>query len=390
MKEEKVIVSLIIVAAGKSERFGEDKLTVKVLGKSLLAHLLHSVEQLDEIDEVILVTKEKLFDFAERILSRSQKPWKIVKGGKTRQDSVFQGLLAAKGDIVLIHDAARPILDRRLLKRLLEALTTYPAVVPVIPVTDTLRKSIGEGVLGEVVKRENLYRVQTPQGFKREILLSAYKEVGEKRAKFTDDSTLLEETLGIKTHWVKGEEKNIKITHREDIEVLESFLIKELRTGFGFDRHPLVPERPLVIGGVHIPFHKGALGHSDGDVVIHALVDAILGAAGLGNIGLLFPDTDPEYKDKKSTFFLEETIKRLKERGFSLLSADVTVLLEEPKISKFVEEMKGVLSPILEIDPDHLSIKPKRGEGLDSVGKGIAIEAYAVVNVIRGGLNDSN
>lgn len=384
MNSKKIRASFVIVAAGKAERFGGEKLTFEIFGKPLLSYMLDSLQKIDEIEELIVVTRADMISFIRKLLHEYKKPWRVVKGGVTRADSVFEGLRVSRGDVVLIHDGARPVLSRDLVKRILEALTLYPAVVPALPVTDTLRESLGEKILGEMVNRENLLRIQTPQGFKRDILLLAHEKVGKDRGKFTDDSTLVEEALGVKVHWILGDVKNIKITHREDIKLLESLLIQDLRTGFGFDRHPLVPERPLVIGGVKIPFHKGALGHSDGDVVIHALVDAILGATGLGNIGLIFPDTDPMYKDRESVYFLKETIRRTKERGFSVLSADVTVLLEEPKISNFTDKMRGVISPILEIDPDRLSIKPKRGEGFESVGKGLAIEAFAVVTLIKG------
>ncbi len=383
-------VSFVVVAAGSGSRFGGDKVKIEVFGRPVLSYLFYTLSGIEEIDEIVVATRKELIPFVEKNLKNLNKPFLVVEGGESREDSVYEAVKRTKGDLLLIHDGARPLLTRGLVMRVLDALKDHPSVVPGVPERDTLRWVIKEGALGDVVKRDRVIRIQTPQGFWREVILNGLKKAGKKRRRYTDDATLVRDMIGVKTNFVGGDERNIKITYKEDLELVERLLLREIRVGFGFDRHRLIEGRPLVIGGVKIPYKKGALGHSDGDVVIHSLVDALLGATGLGNIGQHFPDTDPRFEGKDSLYFLEEAMNMVRENGFLVLSADTTVLLEEPKLTDYLEEMRVRISRFLDVDPTKVSIKPKRGEGLDSVGKGMAVEAYSVIMVVKGGLDDSN
>jgi len=372
------VVSAVIVAAGKGKRFGKDKIFFNIAGRPLIFWTLLKFEELEEVDEIILVLSKENLARGEELKQHFRKLSHIVPGGKERGDSVFNGLKNTKGGRVLIHDGARPLVSSQLIKRVIKELEQYPAVVPCTRIPDTLKNLEGNKVQG-VVDRNSIVVIQTPQGFKRDLIFEAYKRALKEKKYFTDDSSLLEDVLGIKSQCIAGEKNNIKITYEEDIKLLEAYLMKEskLRIGIGFDSHRLVEGRKLFIGGVEIPSLKGALGHSDGDALIHAIIDAILGASGQKDIGVLFPDTDDKYKNINSIVLLEK-VREIIEKKFVILNIDSIVKLERPKISEYIPKMKKKIAEALKIPEERINIKGKTGEKTGPVGEGKIIEAQAV------------
>ncbi len=370
-----------MVAAGKGERFGAPKQVQPLLGLPLLEHSLVAFQQHPEVDEVVLVLAEGLLGQAADFKARYPKLRQVVAGGETRGASVLRGLEVAQGEWVLVHDAARPLLRQALIGRVLRRLERHPVVVPVLPVPDTVKYRQNDHVKGQV-DRSRLALVQTPQGVWARILRRAYERAGDEAVHFTDESNLVEHALGIPASTVPGDPDNIKVTFPEDLQRVEALMTRRMCVGFGYDRHRLGPGRPLVLGGIEIPSDLGALGHSDADVVIHALVDALLGAAALGDIGGLFPDHDPQWKDAPSRIFLEQVRQLLESRGFRVLHVDVTVVLERPKVRPYAAEIRKNLAKLLGIAPDRVSLKGKSGEGKGEVGRREIVEAYAVATLV--------
>ncbi len=373
-----VDVSLIVAAAGESKRFGEPKIFHEIFGRPLLFYTLYAFEKFKEISEIIVATRPEFVASVEEICSLIRKPAVVVEGGKSREESVANALKVAKGNYVLIHDGVRPCVSQRLISSILQELERYDAVIPALrPVETTLRASTEEVTR---LNRDEILLVQTPQGFKKDLILTAVEKAGERLAEFSDESTLVMDVLGITPHFIDGDRDNIKVTFREDIAFILNKLIGEIRTGLGYDIHRLGVGRKLFIGGVHIEAPFGAVAHSDGDVLIHALIDALLGAAGLGDIGQHFPDTDPQYKGISSLVLLERTQKLLEQKGFWVLNIDSTVILEKPKLRPYIDQMKRKIADVLKMPAHRISIKGKRGEGMGSVGKSEAVEA--IVNVL--------
>ncbi len=373
--------SAVVVAAGKGERFGAPKQVQPLLGIPLMEHSLMAFQQHPRVEEVVLVLAEGLLSRAEDLQRRYPKLRAVVPGGETRGASVRKGLEQVQGEWVLVHDAARPLLRMALIDRVLKGLERHPVVVPVLPVPDTVKYRRGDHLEGQL-DRSELALVQTPQGVWARILRRAYERAGAQAVYFSDESNLVEHALGIHAVPVAGDPENLKITYPEDLQRMEALMTRRLCVGFGYDRHQLGPGRPLILGGVQIPSDLGALGHSDADVVIHALVDALLGAAALGDIGALFPDHDPQWKDAPSRIFLEHALKLLRSRGFRVLHVDITVLLERPRILPHAPEIRQNLARMLEISVDRVSIKGKSGEGKGPVGRREMIEAYAVATLV--------
>ncbi len=362
------MISAVVVAAGKGERFGAPKQWMLLGGKPLLWWSALGFGRHPRVDEVVLVVREEDLGRARQL--NLPKVEKIVHGGKTRSESVLNGVKAAAGEWVLVHDGARPLLSESLISRVIEALGKHSSVIPALRVADTVVRPDGTPV-----PREGLLRVQTPQGFWREKLLEAFERA---EGSFTDEGTLLKEVLGISPFFVQGEEANLKITYPEDLALAERLL--PVRVGFGWDAHPFEEGRPLTLGGVEIPYEKGLSGHSDADVLTHAVIDALLGAASLGNIGQLFPDDDPAYKGARSIELLRRVAELLRERGLSVQQVDCTLILAKPKLGPKLAEIERSLSEAVGAP---VSVKPKSGNGLGFAGRGEGAEAYAVA-VVRG------
>jgi len=369
-------VSVIIASAGKGKRFGSSKTFFELFGYPLLYFTLIPFNSIESVDEIILLVSSEDLERGTLLKKYFKKIKEVLTGGKERGDTVKKGLQLVRNDYVLVHDGARPLVSKNLIEKVIQALKDHPAVVPAISLRDTIKEREGDFVKG-FIDRDRLVAVQTPQGFKRDLLEKAYNQAEIKKIKTTDDSSLVEKILGLKSLVVKGEEENIKVTYREDIDMIRKIIAKDMRIGFGYDIHRLGRGRKLIVGGVVISEEFGAVGHSDGDALTHSIIDALLGGTSLGDIGQHFPDTDPDLMGISSLSLLERTSELLRERGIIVVNIDATVVLEKPKILPYVEEMKANISQVLNIDKNRISIKGKRGEGMDSVGKGESIISYS-------------
>ena len=404
-----MFVSAIIAAAGRGLRLGsaQPKQLLSVGGQTVLERSVALFLAHPTIGEVIVALPADLVEAPPDYLRGASKPLRVVAGGGRRQDSVANALriVSDRTDLVVIHDAARPFASADLIARTIHAAAESGAAVAALPARDTVkigdRRDWAAGALvRETLARESVYLVQTPQAFRREILRDALAGDGDA----TDESTLVERA-GHPVRLVEGEPDNIKITTPEDLRLAEAIAggrrlaagsaasgagpggvggapsVRTGRAGIGYDLHRLVPGRRLVLGGVEIPSDWGALGHSDADVVCHALTDAILGAAGLGDIGGHFPDSDPAWKDASGLDLLGRVVAQAAEHGLEIGNVDVTVVLERPKIRDHVDSMRARIAATLGIAASRVSVKGKTNEGLDAVGRGEAIAAHAIALV---------
>lgn len=366
---------VILACGGKSLRMGENKLLIDCGGIPLIKRTCLSFRGIEEIKRLIIAVPEGDIPFYDELMSDIGISYLLVAGGKTRQESIHNAVLMAKEDIIIIHDGARPFLSRELILRSLEDAYRYGNSVACVPAKDTIRYCDSES--SYCPKRENLYTVQTPQSFSRRLYLYAADMAEES---FTDDAQLLD-SIGIKPHLTKGEYSNIKITTPEDLMYLKNYSQEELRVGHGYDVHRLVKGRELILGGVKIPYEKGLLGHSDADVLLHALMDALLGAAALGDIGKHFPDSDPSYSGISSMTLLEKVYDLLALAGYKPSNADITVIAQEPKLAGYIQKMRDNISLALGLDRDRISVKATTEEGLGFTGNKEGIAAHAVVTI---------
>jgi 2-C-methyl-D-erythritol 4-phosphate cytidylyltransferase / 2-C-methyl-D-erythritol 2,4-cyclodiphosphate synthase len=309
-------------------------------------------------------------------------PVRVVPGGARRQDSVASAFdcVADHTDVVLVHDAARPFVTADLISRAIDGAARYGAAIVAVAARDTVKRvEPGEHpVIAGTIPRETVYLAQTPQAFRRDVLGAAVA-LGRSGIVATDEA-MLAEHAGHAVHVIEGDPSNVKITTMEDLEAarLRMRPATTARIGTGYDLHRLIEGRPLIVGGVTIPFERGAHGHSDADVVCHAVIDALLGAACAGNVGEHYPDTDARWKDASSVMLLRDALRRVRARGFTVENVDVTVVLERPKIAPFIPEMRACLAGALGVDAASVSVKGKTNEGVDAVGRGEAIAAHAV------------
>jgi len=284
---------------------------------------------------------------------------------------------------VLVHDAARPFADAALIDRVLAGVARTGAAVPAIPVRDTVKRADPHtSLVAETIPRDGLWLAQTPQGFRRPVLADAIA-LGARGVVATDEAMLAEQA-GHAVAIVPGDEANLKITTPDDLARARAGLLAGARVGTGYDLHRLVPGRPLVLAGVVIPFDRGPDGHSDGDVVCHAVVDAIFGAAGAGDIGRHFPNTDPAWKDAAGLDLLGRGLAIVREQGWAVSSVDVTVILERPKLVPHIDQIRSRVATTLGIAAAAVSVKGKTNEGVDAVGRGEAIAAHAVAVLVMG------
>jgi 2-C-methyl-D-erythritol 4-phosphate cytidylyltransferase/2-C-methyl-D-erythritol 2,4-cyclodiphosphate synthase len=373
----------LVVAAGSGSRAGSElpKQYRMVAGKSVLAHALGHLrhERIDEIRVVIGAGQERRY--AEAI-GEAALPSPVI-GGETRQHSVRNGLeaVAAEGGAasVLIHDAARPLLPAAVVDRLIEALGGREGAVPVLPVVDSL--ALGGSELGDSVSRTELVRVQTPQAFRFESILAAHRSWGG-ATEATDDAQVAR-AAGGPVVMVPGDQMLEKLTYEEDFERAEQRLNSTLvtRTGLGFDVHALAEGEDLWLGGLLIPHSKGLKGHSDADVVLHALTDALLGAIGEGDIGDHFPPSEPKWRGAASSLFLEHARSLIDARGGRIDHADITIICEAPKIGPHRQAMRGHIASLLRVPAGRISVKATTTErlGFTGRGEGIAVQAVATV-----------
>jgi 2-C-methyl-D-erythritol 4-phosphate cytidylyltransferase / 2-C-methyl-D-erythritol 2,4-cyclodiphosphate synthase len=380
-------VTAIIAAAGDGRRMAADvpKQFIEIGGLSLLQHSINAFCRVARITDIIVVTRADAVEDVVRTISTGGRAAAVVAGGATRQESVAAAFdrVAPDSAYVLVHDAARPFVTPDLIERTLDAAIESGAAIAALPARDTVKQAVASGgrsFVARTIPREEVYLAQTPQAFRRDILAAAV-ELGRRGTAGTDEAALAE-LAGSRIRLVDGDARNFKVTTASDLELSRGLLagtaVGQARAGTGYDLHRLVAGRPLLLAGVRIPSASGALGHSDADVVCHAVTDAVLGAAGAGDIGRHYPDTDPEWKDASSIRLLAECVRKVRTLGFEVINVDVTVILEQPKIAPHVPEIQAALAVALGIDAGRVSVKGKTNEGVDAVGRGEAIAAHAV------------
>ncbi|MBO4301455.1 MAG: 2-C-methyl-D-erythritol 4-phosphate cytidylyltransferase [Desulfovibrio sp.] len=385
----------LILAAGHGHRLaaalnGTSKQFLLWQNLPLFWHPALAISRSSVVDGVIFVFPPEELQLAQAMIrdARCRKdlglPWFVTAGGELRQDSVRLGLeaLPANARHVLVHDAARPFLQPNLVRRISAALNEgADGVIPVVPVTDTI-KTIADGRVTGTLPRANLMSVQTPQGFALEVLREAHAYALKTRLTVTDDAALLE-ALGYEVRAIPGEDHNVKITRPEDLDRLHDTSPQEVRTGMGYDVHRFGQGHPLKLGGVPIPGTQEVVAHSDGDVLLHALIDAILGCACLDDIGTHFPDNDPRFEGISSAVLLHQALDMAHEAGFTPLHADMTVVAQSPRLTPYRNEIKKNVARLLSLPPDAVNLKATTEEHLGFTGRVEGIKAYAIVTATR-------
>ncbi len=420
--DNKKNVNVIIAAGGAGKRVGSKKpkqfLTIE--GKAIICKSIEPFYFNDRVDKIYLIVPEGYVEYCKKIISNefidlNEKSLCIIEGGKERQDSIYEAIKCISEDeleneelLILVHDGARPYLTQDLVERTITGAELQGAVIPILPVTDTVRIKEDDEI--KVIDRNKLMVAQTPQGFKGSILINAYEKAMKEEYFGTDDGQVVQ-WAGFELKTIEGEQDNKKITVVEDLPkevqvnisidekmasnyvppngdknenkaIEKRALLKDFpRIGSGYDVHKLVEGRELILGGVQVPFNKGLDGHSDADVLVHAIMDAILGAAALGDIGKHFPPSDMKYKGVSSLTLLSQVKNIIKEKGYVIGNIDATVVCEKPKISDYVIEMKNNICEILELDIERLNIKGTTTEKLGFTGReeGIAAEAICLL-----------
>lgn len=381
-------VTAIIAAAGRGDRLGGStpKQFREIGGRTLLEWSIGTFVDHTAITDLVVVLPSDRAADVPSWLRDARKPLTIATGGARRQDSVAAAfdLVPGAAAIVVVHDAARPFASAALISRTIDAAAADGAAVAALPATDTVKQAVGPFVAATLA-RESIFLAQTPQAFRRAVLADAIA-LGRSGVEATDEAALAERA-GHRVRLVEGEPGNVKITTAEDLERVRQHAGKGPtpstgRVGVGYDVHRLVDGRPLVLGGVTVPSTLGALGHSDADAVCHAVTDAILGAASLGDIGAYFPDTDPRWKGASSLDLLARAAAIVRGAGFAVVNVDVVVILEAPKLGPHRDAMRARLGAALGIDAARVGIKTKTNEGMDAVGRGEAVAAQAVALLV--------
>jgi 2-C-methyl-D-erythritol 4-phosphate cytidylyltransferase/2-C-methyl-D-erythritol 2,4-cyclodiphosphate synthase len=393
-------VGIVVVAAGRGERAGAPEEGPKqyrpIGGRPVIAHTLEKFVTWPRAERIVVVIHRDdapLFDAALKTAGDRSRI-EIVFGGATRQESVRAGLNCLRdGGLthVMIHDAVRPFIDHDLLERVMAAHAAGAAsVLPAIPVADTLKRADGTGMVVETVRRDQLHAAQTPQSFRLADILAAHdKAAAEGQADFTDDASVAE-WAGMPVTLVAGMPDNVKLTVKRDIAMADERLsagpLPDVRTGNGYDVHQLEPGDGVTLCGVFIPHDHKLKGHSDADVALHALTDALLATCGAGDIGDHFPPSDPQWKGAPSRIFIEHAAKIVRERGGTIMNADVSLIAEAPRVGPHREAMRAKLSEFLGIGIERCSVKATTNETLGFVGRREGIAAIATATVVyRGG-----
>lgn len=372
-------VAAVVVAAGASQRMGFDKLMVKLNGVEVLRQAVHQLAAHPYVDEIVVVAAGNLQQVKALFTENPCiKPLAFAIGGTTRTHSVLAGVQACRAaDLIAIHDGARPFVSQALIGRVMEAAAAMGAAAPAIPLKDTLKQAMEDALVQATVPRQHLYRVQTPQVFARTAFMRALLAVPEAEYdKLTDDCMVMERA-GLPVKLVEGEAQNRKITTPDDL-VLAQPQMPRLRVGHGYDVHKLAEGRRLVLGGVTVPHEKGLLGHSDADVLLHAVADALLGAAALGDLGRHFPDTDAAYKDADSQELLATVAQCVRSEGFAPVNIDATLVCQRPKLAAYVPAMRANIAKAVGLEVGAVNVKATTEEKLGFTGSGEGIAAHCV------------
>jgi 2-C-methyl-D-erythritol 4-phosphate cytidylyltransferase/2-C-methyl-D-erythritol 2,4-cyclodiphosphate synthase len=396
-------VAAIIAAGGRGSRLGADrpKQFLEIGGRSILEMSVAALAASDRINEIVIALPEDRLDsVAKSFNGITSKPLHFVAGGERRQDSVANAFAktSAEAEVIVIHDAARPFVTEAIINRTIDAAEVHGAAIAAIAVRDTVKQvghtsADGSRRINATIPRDDVFLAQTPQAFRREVLERALTEGAGVDA--TDEAGLVER-LGLPVHVVDGHASNLKITTQEDLAAAKAVTLQTnqpqphlesegisprrplIRVGNGYDLHRLVAGRPLILAGVTIPFDLGLDGHSDADIVCHAVTDAVLGAAGIGDIGRLFPDTDPKFKGADSIALLKSAIAQVREAGYSVSNVDVTVIAQKPKLLPYLESMRANLAAALGVETGAVSVKGKTNEGVESMGRSESMACHAV------------
>ena len=402
-------VTAVIVAAGSARRMdGIDKQFAELAGMSVLARSVLAFENDPFVDSIIIVVRRGTENKCRREIVEKysfKRVVAVISGGAERHDSVRAALaVAPRNGIILIHDGARPLVSRRIIDSVIENCAARGTAVPALPVKDTIKQTSRSGrtsVVTSTLNRSSLRAAQTPQGFDVDLLRKAYRMCGPDTI-VTDDASIVEAS-GEPVYIIDGDEINIKITTPRDLERAELFLTEYRayqpadddtdavevaianapHTGIGYDVHAFAKGRKLVLGGVTIPHDRGLLGHSDADVLIHAIIDALLGAAALGDIGKHFPDTDPNYQDISSLLLLGYVGELLRLQDLIIINIDATVIAQQPKIARHIPKMKKNIAKVLKISESQINIKGTTTEGLGFTGREEGIASQAIASIIR-------
>jgi 2-C-methyl-D-erythritol 4-phosphate cytidylyltransferase/2-C-methyl-D-erythritol 2,4-cyclodiphosphate synthase len=381
-------VTAIVAAGGRGLRVGDarPKQLLEVGGRAILERSVALFVDHPAVDEVVVALPRAIVDDLPTYLSAVAKPLRVVEGGPRRQDSVANAFRVSnpQNDIIVIHDAARPFATADLVARTIAAAAETGAAVAAIQARDTVKRVRNDYVVAETLARESIYLAQTPQAFRRRVLEDALAIHDD-----ATDEAALAERAGHAVRIVDGEASNMKITTPADLAAAEVLAAardadaaaKPARTGragIGYDLHRLVAGRPLILGGVTIPFDRGLAGHSDADALCHAIAEAVLGAAAAGNIGAHFPDTDPAWQDASSIDLLRRAAAIVHSHGLQVGNVDATVVAERPKLAPYLDAMRANVARALGVDVDHVSVKGKTNEGIGELGRGEAIAVHAI------------
>ena len=376
----------IIPAAGSGTRMNASlpKQYLELAGKPILVRTVAAFHHHPDIARLIVVVPQDRVDSTRELLNSWQLGGKtmVIAGGLRRQDSVKAGLdqLDAQCTIVLVHDGARPLVSQELIGQCLVQAEKHGAAIAAIPVKDTLKRGGTNGQVTATIDRQDLWQAQTPQAARLSMLHDAYAKAGE--LDFTDEASLLEHA-GYPVKLVTGAETNIKITRREDLSLAQTLLRQkqshQMRIGHGYDAHCFAENRKLVLGGVTVAHTRGLAGHSDADVVTHALCDAILGALGKGDIGKHFPDTSIEFKDMYSIKLLEQVAATMVSESYQLANGDITIVCQAPRLANYLETMAQTMAAACHTTPDQLNLKATTTEKMGFTGRMEGISCHAVV-----------
>ncbi len=397
-----VYAGAVIAAGGMAQRMqGVNKQILKIDGVPVLVRSIRALAAIPEIREMVVVARPELFEQLEGWKQEYHLPdFCLTAGGDTRQQSVLNGVgcLSEQVEYVVIHDGARPFADRQLIDRCLQSAVEHQAATAAVPVKDTIKQAADDGSIAATPDRSRLYLTQTPQIFHAQLYRRAAEQAQAEGLDFTDDCQLMEH-LGHRVWLAQGDYRNIKITTPEDIVIAQAIAesmegeaprmeqekqrMPLMRIGHGYDVHRLVEGRKLILGGVEIPWQKGLLGHSDADVLVHAVMDAILGAAALGDIGKHFPDTDPNYAGADSMLLLREVVRLVEEQGYQIGNLDCTVIAQQPKLKDLIPQMQERIAAVCKVQPNQVNVKATTEEKLGFTGTGEGMSAHCVCLLTR-------
>ena len=390
------VTHAILLAAGRGERFGSrnNKIWARIGGQPVVWWALHAFDAHPDVQHIVLVTSDEDMDSMKALAKQFDKVTDVVEGGHARWESVMAGLDAIDDDdgLVLVHDCARAAVSADLITRVTRCAQQHGAAVPVVRISDTLWWVDADGHTHGTTARSarqndgvkvDLMRVQTPQGFSLGVLRSAYDRFDFREGNPTDDASVVEAFHPVTV--VPGETTNIKLTYPEDQLEMEEILLGsfETRTGFGYDSHQLVDDRELILGGIQIESEMGLAGHSDADALLHAIIDALLGAAGHDDIGTLFPDTDPAYKNADSADLLRSSWSKVAADGWSIENIDATIIAEAPRMHPYVSQMRQRIAEILQITAERVNVKATTNEKMGFIGRKEGIACTSVATLRR-------